>query len=148
MPETTIVKTIRIPEEWEKKLEAESRRLGLSFNKLVTVALASRYGLGGGALPDLLVEVATLLRQSHGNGQPFSHDVTMTIFQRIKTSPRLAARYQEAIDARGAGVVNRAIGRCVRNTLDAEVYGRATLPNNDGLSNIPIKSYSLLRPRA
>jgi hypothetical protein len=142
---STSTKTIRLPSEVVTAVVQRAEELGLTFTHIVEVALRDHLSLDDDPAYKLVLNIRDHLRHSYDDD--FPQDVTLRVFQRIKSNQEWAALYERALSGNDREKVlvalHRRIGKAVRLILGAEVIGRS-LPLDP--AKYLIKSHALLVP--
>ncbi|MDE0083931.1 MAG: hypothetical protein OXT72_14930 [Gammaproteobacteria bacterium] len=74
-------------------------------------------------------EIANLVREVL-SGMSRTSDLTDRVFLRIKADPRWSATYDDIVARRGMGPVNKAIGRSVKDQMNAQSGSREHQPQS------------------
>jgi len=139
----TIVKTIRIPTELFEKAEANARQQGSNFNDAVINALRVQVGLPTGEGAQFIQKIYDWV-VSKWTDRNFPENVTHLVFRHIAATPALRRQYVEVTTSHeDKEIINRKIGKMVKQALKATVIGRSLPLTGEGEL---ISSYALLRP--
>ncbi len=139
----TVIKTVRIPTELFEYIERVAQQQGSNFNETVVNSLRSYLGLPSdeGAL---FIQKLFKWVVSEWSPEDFPENVTQLVFQHIQEDSNFLKEYKKVTQSREQReIINRKIGKMVKQALSATVIGRS-LPLTG--SNELILSYAILRP--
>lgn len=138
----TVVKTVRVPTDLCRQVEAKAKKQGSNFNEAVIGALRAYMGLPSEQATMFIQKIFNWVRQTYQQDD-FPEDVTYQVFKHIQNTPDLIMEYQQITSRpEEKDAVNRKIGKMVKRALNAIVAGRS-LPLSKGEL---IQTYALLRP--
>lgn len=139
----TVVKTVRIPTELFEDVEKAARQQGSNFNDTVINSLRAYLGFPSDEGAVFIQKIYKWVI-SRWPIDDFPENVTQLVFRHIQETPALFKNYQTATrDREQREIINRKIGKMVKQALNATVIGRS-LPITG--TNELITSYALLRP--
>ena len=138
----TVVKTVRVPTDLYRQVEAQAKKQGSNFNEAVANALRAWLGLPSEHATMFIQKIFIWVKNTFRDGE-FPENVTHLVFRHIQNTPELLAEYRR-VTARPEEreTVNRKIGKMVKQALNAVVAGRS-LPLGRGEL---IQTYAILRP--
>lgn len=139
----TVVKTVRIPTELCQQVESWAKKTGSNFNDTVITALRAHIGLPSEAGVLFIHRIFDWVVKTYKKSE-FPENVTHKAFQHIQNTPELLKEYQQiTMQRENKEIINRRIGKMVKQALDAEVVGRSLPLGKEEL----ITTYALLRPK-
>ncbi|MBF0548079.1 MAG: hypothetical protein HQM08_26815 [Candidatus Riflebacteria bacterium] len=138
----TIVKTIRIPKDLFKNVENHAKKQGSNFNDTVITALRSFLGLPTEEAALFIQKLFKWVLKTFKEDN-FPENVTHQVFRHIQKDRVILEEYQRLTQKQeDKEIINRKIGKMVKQALGATVVGRSLPLGNGEL----ITTYALLRP--
>ncbi len=145
------IASVRVPDDLAVRIDAFAAQTGMTWNELITHALDLMLGGQGDPAIAFLTQVRAWVQATY-RSDAFPEDVTLRVFQHIRSDDRLFATYQACLASAGPAnayqmkaSIHRRIGLMVKRVLNATVIGRS-LPLDPAVNLI--SSCALLRPTA